>query len=67
MRQWIPELRRLPLEFLHAPAEATTDVLTRSGVELGRTYPRPMVDHAQMRQEALAAFQSLKAARAQSA
>jgi deoxyribodipyrimidine photo-lyase len=34
--------------------------LKAAGVELGKTYPKPMVDHATAREKALAAFQSLK-------
>lgn len=63
VRRWVPELGRLPTEHLHSPWEAPPGVLSRADIDLGRTYPRPMVDHSQMRQEALVAFQSLKAAR----
>jgi deoxyribodipyrimidine photo-lyase len=36
-------------------------VLQVAGVRLGETYPRPIVDHAKARAEALSAFQSLRA------
>jgi recombinational DNA repair protein RecR len=42
--------------------EATAHVLAQAGVTLGKTYPKPIVDHGEARAHALAAFQSLKAA-----
>lgn len=60
VRRWIPELGRLPNSHIHRPWEAPTEVLARAGVRLGETYPRPIVDHAAARQEALAAFKLLR-------
>jgi deoxyribodipyrimidine photo-lyase len=35
-------------------------VLAGAGVELGTTYPVPIVDHKKSRERALAAYQSIK-------
>ncbi len=60
VRRWVPELVRLPNELLHRPFEARAVDLATCGIELGRTYPRPVVDHAFGRQRALAAFEKFR-------
>jgi deoxyribodipyrimidine photo-lyase len=62
VRTYIPEIARLPDEFIHRPWEAPGHILTRAGIRLGDTYPRPVVSHEHARERALEAFQSLPAA-----
>ena len=59
VRQFVPELDRLPERWIHQPFEAPSEVLRQAGVKLGHTYPLPIVDHSRARQLALAAFASL--------
>lgn len=59
VRRWIPELAALPDRWLHAPWTAPDAVLAKAGVVLGRTYPRPIVDHGEARLRALAALKGL--------
>ena len=55
VRRWVPELARLSSRSIHAPWQAPPLELRAAGVELGRTYPVPIVDHALARGRFLAA------------
>lgn len=60
VKRWVPELSRLPLRWLQKPWTAPEDVLQQSGISLGKTYPKPIVDHDVARTRALAALRTLK-------
>ena len=55
VRRYLPELAKMPARFIHSPWDAPSAELSKAGVELGRTYPRPIVDHAFARGRFLAA------------
>lgn len=61
VRRYLPELALLPDKYLFNPWEAPKEVLQQANVELGVSYPFPIVDLKQSRAEALDAFSSLKA------
>jgi deoxyribodipyrimidine photo-lyase len=56
VREWVPELDGMPDRWVHRPWEAPPIVLSKAGVTLGVSYPRPIVDHAAARLRALAAM-----------
>jgi len=60
VRKFVPELKDLPEKYLNRPWEAPEDVLEEAGVVLGKTYPKPIVDHKLARERALAAYKETK-------
>ncbi|MAI11274.1 MAG: deoxyribodipyrimidine photolyase [Rhodospirillaceae bacterium] len=59
VRRYVPELAALPNKYLFNPWEAPDALLLEANVELGVTYPKPIVDLKASRERALAAFKSL--------
>ncbi|KAH7567751.1 hypothetical protein JRO89_XS07G0139900 [Xanthoceras sorbifolium] len=65
VRRWLPELARLPTEWIHHPWNAPESVLLAAGIELGSNYPLPIVgiDAAKVRlQEAVSEMWQQEAA-----
>jgi deoxyribodipyrimidine photo-lyase len=60
VRRWCPELANLGAKWIHRPHEAPPEILRAAGVKWGRTYPRPIVNHAAARKAALAAFSKIR-------
>ncbi|MFK7733747.1 MAG: deoxyribodipyrimidine photo-lyase [Pseudomonadales bacterium] len=59
IRQYVPELAALPAKYIHEPSKAPAQVLEDAGVELGATYPLPVVEHKMARERALAAHKAM--------
>ncbi len=60
VKTFVPELAKLDKKFIHKPFDAPKDVLQKAGIELGKDYPKPVVDHNRSRQRALAAYSAIK-------
>ena len=59
VRHFVPELARLPKDFIHKPWSAPEWILREAGISLGSNYPAPVIDHKLGRDRALAAFSSI--------
>ncbi|MEO6361709.1 MAG: deoxyribodipyrimidine photo-lyase [Caldimonas sp.] len=59
IRRYLPQLERLGDELIHAPWQASPIELEAAGVVLGRTYPAPIVDHAEAREATLARYRAV--------
>ncbi len=58
--QYVPELKDLPKKYLFKPWEAPSNVLKKANnIELGRTYPKPIISIPESRAKALKAFKEI--------
>jgi deoxyribodipyrimidine photo-lyase len=60
VRRWVPELTGLSNAWIHKPWKAPALLLAEAGVQLGDTYPMPIVDHETAHKRALLAFASIR-------
>lgn len=60
IRTYVPELRSLSDNDIHAPWEAGDDILQKAGIKLGQDYPKPIVDLKESRKLALSAYDEIK-------
>ena len=60
IRRYLPQLAALPNDAIHAPWLAKPLVLEAANVTLGKTYPLPIVDHANARLKTLMRYSVVK-------
>jgi deoxyribodipyrimidine photo-lyase len=58
IREWVPELFAFPKTYLHQPEKAPLSVQERVGVDVGRDYPRPVVEYEAARIRARNRYES---------
>lgn len=56
VRRWVPELERMPAEYLAEPWTAPEEVQREAGCVIGTDYPEPLVDLGESRREAIEHF-----------
>ncbi len=62
IRRWVPELSALSNRWIHQPWAAPSEELVKAGINLGKTYPRPVVDLKESRGQALAGYSRIRRA-----
>lgn len=60
VRRYIPELARVPDEFIHTPSEMSLALQQQCGCKVGRDYPAPIVDHAAQKEIILQRFKEIR-------
>lgn len=60
IRQYVPELAGLDTPFIHQPEMTPPLIQLTSGLQLGQTYPLPIVDHQRALKEAKEAIWAIK-------
>lgn len=60
LRRWLPEIAALPDRYIHRPWDAPAAVLADAQVQLGKTYPRPIVSLARSRAAAMEAYRQIQ-------
>ena len=60
IRRYVPELAKLSNKAIHAPWDAAPLELIAAGVELGKTYPHPVVKHDEARARTLLRYAVVK-------
>jgi deoxyribodipyrimidine photo-lyase len=56
IRRFVPELANVPDQFIHSPWQMDLSTQRKSGCQVGKDYPAPIVDHTFARERTLHAY-----------
>ena len=60
IRMYLPELTGVDVKFIHEPWRMTADEQRAAGVEIGKDYPAPVIDHAAARNRTLEIYAAVR-------
>lgn len=60
VKTYVPELKKLPVKFIHQPWTASVETLSEAGIIIGKDYPAPIVEHKFARNRALDGYAMIK-------
>lgn len=60
IKKYLPELKDLPSRWIHEPWNAPKEILKQANVILGKTYPKPIIEHEEAKKQAVAYYKKLK-------
>jgi len=56
IREFVPELRKMPSKYIYAPWTAPTQVQKAAGCVVGKDYPKPILEHGKVSKENIDRF-----------
>lgn len=67
IREFVPELRKMPSKYIYAPWKAPAEVQKTAGCIIGKDYPAPVVEHEKVSAANIARFKKALASAKQAA